>query len=521
MKSPVRFLSALALGLLALAPGARSQALYPNLVATFPAGVSNVTGGLVQDSAGNFYGTDAGDGSTTFGSVFQVTPAGVFTTLHTFSGGADGGSPDAALLVGSDGSFYGTTATGGSNGGYGTVFRLTPGGTLTTLHSFNLTDGRAPQGGVVAGPGGFLYGATVGGGTSNTGTFYKIATDGSGFASLHSFVQGEGTAPQASPILGSDNNFYGTAAYNGTPDDRAAGDGSVYRITPAGTLTVLRLLTDATDGSEPFSPPVQGGDGAFYGVNPNGGANGSGTVWRVTSAGAFSVIYAFSATDEDGFNGDGAEPTGALADGDNGSLYGVANLGGPSGTGTVFAVTATGALATVYGFGATDANDANGTGAFPFAGFLRGADGQLYVPLPSGGANGTGTILSFNLNGSAHPPFFAGQASLGSGVYYLALPDGNVFGYYSFLSDPNYLYHFDLGYEYVFDAADGKSGVYFYDFKAGDFLYTSPGYPFPYLYDFTLNSVLYYYPDPSDPGHYNTNGVRYFYDFATGQIITR
>jgi hypothetical protein len=124
---------------------------------------------------------------------------------------------------------------------------------------------------------------------------------------------------------------------------------------------------------------------------------------------------------------------------------------------------------------------------------------------------------------AAMPPstFFTGQAALSDSVYYLAFSNGNYFGYYSYLTDPHYLYHFDLGYEYVFDANDGKSGVYLYDFKSDDFFYTSPTFPFPYLYDFSLNSVLYYYPDPNNPGHYNTAGVRYFYDFNTGQIISK
>ncbi len=120
-----------------------------------------------------------------------------------------------------------------------------------------------------------------------------------------------------------------------------------------------------------------------------------------------------------------------------------------------------------------------------------------------------------------HPAFFNGEAALANGVYYLAFPTGDYFGYYSFLSDPHYIYHFDLGYEYVFDADDGNSGVYLYDFKSNDFFYTSPVFPFPYLYDFSLNSVLYYYPDPKNFEHYNTNGFRFFYAFVTGQIITK
>ena len=122
---------------------------------------------------------------------------------------------------------------------------------------------------------------------------------------------------------------------------------------------------------------------------------------------------------------------------------------------------------------------------------------------------------------TAIPAFFDGEVALGNGAYYLSFPNGNYFGYYSFLTNPAYIFHFDLGYEYVFDAADGNAGVYFYDFKSNDFFYTSPGFPFPYLYDFGLQSTVYYYPDPNNPGHYNTDGVRYFYVFNTGQIISK
>ena len=126
---------------------------------------------------------------------------------------------------------------------------------------------------------------------------------------------------------------------------------------------------------------------------------------------------------------------------------------------------------------------------------------------------------AFALEGTTS--FFTGEKALSNGVYYLSFPNGNIFGYYSHLSDPRYLYHFDLGYEYVFDASDGRNGVYLYDFASSTFFYTSPTFPFPYLYDFSLNTVLYYYPDPSNPGRYNTSGVRYFYRFDTGQIITK
>ena len=138
----------------------------------------------------------------------------------------------------------------------------------------------------------------------------------------------------------------------------------------------------------------------------------------------------------------------------------------------------------------------------------------------SNGVGGSETDV-FDDQPYSAPAFFTGEVTLSNGVFYLSFPSGNPFGYYSFLSDPNYIYHFDLGYEFVFDAKDGKAGVYFYDFTSSTFLYTSPTFPFPYLYDFSLNSVLYYYPDPNNAGHYNTDGVRYFYDFNTSTIISK
>jgi hypothetical protein len=119
---------------------------------------------------------------------------------------------------------------------------------------------------------------------------------------------------------------------------------------------------------------------------------------------------------------------------------------------------------------------------------------------------------------AAHPSFFAGENPLANGVYYLALPNTNIFGYYSYLPDPHYIYHFDLGYEYVIDANDG-GGLYLYDFASGHWWYTGRTYPFPYLYDFTLSAFLYYYPDTNNAQHYTTS-PRFFYNFTASQIVT-
>ena len=150
---------------------------------------------------------------------------------------------------------------------------------------------------------------------------------------------------------------------------------------------------------------------------------------------------------------------------------------------------------------------------------MQASNGSFYGTTPAGGLSDNGTI--FRLVIKPHPPFYDGQVDLANGVEYLQFRNGGIFGYYAFLSDPRYIYHFDLGYEYVFDAKNDEGGVYLYDFKSGHFFYTSPTFSFPYLYDLTLSATLYYYPNLDNPGRYNINGTRYFYNFRTGRVITQ
>ena len=159
-------------------------------------------------------------------------------------------------------------------------------------------------------------------------------------------------------------------------------------------------------------------------------------------------------------------------------------------------------VAAIYDLGAA-------SGPFQPAPMTAPADWSL--PIPNFTADSTTTYTT--------PTFFAGQVDVGSGVDYLAFPNGAYFGYYSFLSNPLYIYHFDLGYEYVSDANDGGGGLYMYDFASGHTWYTSTTL-FPYIYDYNLDTFIYYYPDPNNAGHYNTDGVRYFYNYATGQIFS-
>jgi len=171
----------------------------------------------------------------------------------------------------------------------------------------------------------------------------------------------------------------------------------------------------------------------------------------------------------------------------------------------------------------------------PFEGYPQQNKIGDYITIVSdnlGGNVAYSATFNFNPNTQQHEEdvyyvrvsptaaFFTGEIPLGNAVYYLQFPEGTPFGYYAYLTDPHWIYHFDMGLEYWFDANDGHSGIYFYDLAANTFFYTSPSFPFPFLYDFSLNTVLYYFPDPNRPGHYTTN-PRYFYNFATGQIITR
>ena len=171
----------------------------------------------------------------------------------------------------------------------------------------------------------------------------------------------------------------------------------------------------------------------------------------------------------------------------------------------------------------------------PFEGYPQQNKMGDYITIVSdnlGGNVAYSASFNFNPNTGQHEEdvyyvrvsptaaFFTGEIPLGNGVFYLQFSNGTPFGYYAYLSDPHYIYHYDMGYEYWFDANDGHNGIYFYDFTANTFFYTSPSFTFPYLYDFGLNALLYYYPDTQRPGHYTTN-PRYFFNFATQQIITR
>jgi uncharacterized repeat protein (TIGR03803 family) len=346
----------------------------------------NPYAGLVQGTDGNFYGTASGGGANLEGTVFKITPGGMLTTLHSFCsqpGCTDGNFPQAGLVQATDGNFYGTTAYGGTNGNYGTVFKITPSGTLTTLYSFNGTDGAAPFAGLVQASDGNFYGTTDFGGANGDGTVFKITPSGT-LTTLYTFcAQGGECTDGADPnglVQASDGNFYGTTWSGGDN-----GYGTVFKITPSGTLTTLYPFCSqpgCTDGSHPTAGLVQAADGNFYGTTAFGGANDYGTVFKI-SGGALSILHSFQ-----GYPNDGSDPFAALVQATDGNLYRTTTGGGANLYGTLFKITPNGTLTTLHSFQGYP-ND----GSDPSAALVQATDGNLYGTTTGGGANLHGTVF--------------------------------------------------------------------------------------------------------------------------------
>jgi uncharacterized repeat protein (TIGR03803 family) len=339
-------------------------------------------GALVQGLNGNLYGTTAtGEVSSYDGSVFEVTPEGKLTVLQYFSSiGASTAWTNLAETRG--GSFYGTTADGGGSQ-VGTIFKLTPTGTLSALYDFcaqaDCTDGSVPVGGVILATDGNLYGTTNGGGAIGDGTVFKITLQGA-LSITYSFCSqpncADGYSPVGPLVQATDGNFYGTVQLGG-----ASGCGTVFRVTPSGTLTTLHSFI-GTDGQTPVGGLVQAPDGNFYGVTESGGSGGScggaptaGTVFTITPEGSLTTLYNFCSQPN---CTDGAGPFAGLIRATDGNFYGATEGGGttiaeqcPEGCGTIFKITPQGALTTLHSFDRSD-------GDMPEAPLCQATNGILY-----------------------------------------------------------------------------------------------------------------------------------------------
>jgi len=301
----------------------------------------NPTARLILDAAGNLYGTTGYGGAHGHGTVFKVDNAGIETIVHSFAGGTDGARPNAGLVEDAAGNFYGTTQYGGrgcDGQGCGTVFRISADGRETVLYRFaDFPDGASPLGGVALDSLGNIYGTTWLGGTHSYGTVFKI--DGCGREKvLHSFAGGgDGANPLDAPVLDKAGNMYGTTAAGGASGATLLGLGTLFKVDAAGHESVVYTFTGGTDGANPYAHLLVDASGNLYGTASAGGCCGQGTVFEF-SDGVLTALYGFSAPDSNGENADGQYPMGGLIRDSAGNLYGTTVQAGTYGWGTVFEV---------------------------------------------------------------------------------------------------------------------------------------------------------------------------------------
>ena len=360
-----------------------------------PDGLIEVNGTFygVTSAGGSGRGPCAHDGSGC-GTVFSLTPEGTEKVLYSFQGGKDGASPTGALIY-LDGALYGTTSFGGGcpvfkKFGCGTVFSVSLSGAETVLYRFQgYPDGMTPAGGLIA-VNGVLYGTTGSGGNiidgkqpADLGTVFSITPSGK-YQSLYSFKGGtvDGDHPDGS-LTAVDGVLYGTL--NG--DNLSSGAGSVYRITTSGAETVLYKFQAGDDGWRPIDGLTYAA-GLLYGVTLQGGGacssqDGCGTVYSITPAGSETVLHRFAGPDEDG-----AQPRGAVTSA-GGASFGTTASGGSNGYGAIFVVSKSGAERLLYSF--TGGADGGG----PSGGLVRAADGTLNGTTASLGKSDYGTVYSF------------------------------------------------------------------------------------------------------------------------------
>jgi uncharacterized repeat protein (TIGR03803 family) len=430
---------------------------------------------LIQGTDGDFYGTAENPfGRAPFGIVFRMAPDGTFTILHGFTCGADGASPVASLIQADDGNFYGVTTGHASDEceARSTVFRMTPDGTLTTIHALVArTDGTSPSAPLIQARDGHLYGTTQFGGPSLGGTVFRITTDGT-LTVLHAFHypdDTEGERPRTALVEDDDGTLYGTTPWGG----RCFDCGTVFRLSADGTFQVVYAFErGAETGMFPYAPLTRGRDGTFYGTT----CSSRGGVFRVTPDGDLTVVHAFVASS------DGVCPEGSLLEADDGALYGLASGGGPSSNGTIFRVTADGTFSVIYAFpGSTE-------GASPTT-LLQAADGAIYGVAAEGGAFNRGTVFRLMDDGTATSVHTftggvdgAGPSALiqatdgnfyglttsggdaGGGTFFQVAADGSFSPLYSFSGEASSTDHGSSG---LLQATDGN--IYFATSPDGDY----------------------------------------------------
>lgn len=391
---------------------------------------------LVQGTSGNLYGTTQTAGANCgtnegCGTVFEITHAGVLTALHSFCdmpSCSDGAAPTAALEQATDGNFYGTTQDGGTRG-QGVIFRLTPSGAMKTLYTFcevrNCPNGASPGAGLIQASNGYLYGTTRGGGaTLNNGEVFEVSP--SGFRVLYSFCTqtncSDGAEPFAPLIQAADGSLYGTTVGGGNPGCNG-NCGTVYKLSLQGQLTTLYSFcsqANCADGANPLAGLVQANDGNFYGTTSNGGSSsqcggGCGTIFKMTPTGNLTTLYSFC---HDVGCPDGEFPYGNLVQATDGNLYGTTSRGGSNQWGTLFRISPDGNFTTLHNF-CTQTNCTDGSQ--PLAGLIQATNGTLYGTTYGGGTggyctasfSGCGTVFSLNVGLGPFVTFLRNTAAVG------------------------------------------------------------------------------------------------------------
>ena len=334
--------------------------------------------GLVIDGKANLYGTTYEGGSLGLGTVFKLDPAGNETVLHSFGSSGDGTYPYASLKLYKS-NLYGTTTQGGAFG-WGTVFKVGRKGNETVLYSFGSQsgDGHNPYANLIVDIYGNLYGTTASGGAFGIGTVFELTPAGQEIV-LYSFgaQSGDGNGPFGDLVMDAQGNLYGT-----TNGGRSHQQGTVFRLTPTGTETVLHSFAGGSgDGYGPFAGVVLDGRGNLYGT-ANGGVHGAGIVYEVTSGGKEIVLHSFGSQ-----SGDGQNPYAGLIY-KKGNFYGTTVVGGAGSFGTAYKLTPAGTLTTLYAFGSQ-----SGDGWFPYGRLIRDKTGNLYGTTHNGGTYAYGTVF--------------------------------------------------------------------------------------------------------------------------------